>query len=136
MARLPEEIKPAMQGVLPSKLATCSNDGVPNLATISQVFWVDQEHVALSFQFFNKTIKNVRENPRAQVFMICPQTWQPWLLDIRYERSETDGEVFDAMDMQLEAIASMTGMSGVFKLKAADIYHVEGVSKLEVDSGA
>jgi len=136
MARLPEEIKPAMQGVAPSKLATCSRDGVPNVATISQVYWVDHEHVALSFQFFNKTIKNVRENPRAQAFLLDPTTWTPWLLDIRYERSETEGEVFDAMDMQLEAIASMTGMAGVFKLKAADIYFVEGVQKLEVDPGA
>jgi hypothetical protein len=136
MARLPDEIKPAMQGVAPSKLATCAKDGTPNVTTISQIFWVDDEHVALSFQFFNKTIKNVRENPRAQAFLLDPTTWTPWLLDIRYERSETEGEVFDAMDMQLEAIASMTGMAGVFKLKAADIYFVEGVHKLEVDPGA
>jgi hypothetical protein len=35
------------------------------------------------------------------------------------------------MDMQIEAIASMTGMSGVFKLRAADIYRVTSVEKIE-----
>ena len=34
------------------------------------------------------------------------------------------------MDMQLEAIASMSGMSGVFKLQAADVYRVLSVRKM------
>jgi hypothetical protein len=33
------------------------------------------------------------------------------------------------MDMELEAIASLTGMSGVFKLRAADVYRVLSVRK-------
>ena len=33
------------------------------------------------------------------------------------------------MDMKLEAIASMTGMSDIFKLRAADVYKVLAVRK-------
>ncbi len=135
MARLPEEIKPAMQGAIPSTLVTCSSEGVPNTTIISQVYWVTDERVALSFQFFSKTIKNVRENPRATVVLVSPIDFTPWILGIRYLHSETEGPTFDTMDMQLEAIASMSGLSGVFKLKAADIYAVESVQKIDLGAG-
>ena len=52
-----------------------------------------------------------------------------WALNLAFERSETKGPIFDAMDMQIEAIASMTGMKGIFKLRAADIYRVLSVTK-------
>jgi len=65
MGILPDEIKPAMQGVIPSHVVTCSLDGTPNITAVSQVYYVDSDHVALSYQFFSKTIKNIRENPRA-----------------------------------------------------------------------
>ena len=110
-------------------MATCSANGVPNATIISQVYYVDETHVALSFQFFNKTIKNVRENPRAWAGVTDFVGQSDWELDLEFERSETDGPIFDAMDMQIEAIASATGMSGIFKLRAADIYRVLSVTK-------
>jgi hypothetical protein len=129
MGILPDEIKPATQGVIPSHVATCALDGTPNITTVSQVYYVDPDHVALSYQFFSKTIKNIRENPRALVWMINPETLESWDLEIEYDHSETSGPVFDSMDMQIEAIASMTGMKGIFKLRAADIYRVISATK-------
>lgn len=129
MGMLTDEIKPALQGIIPAALATCALDGTPNVTTVSQVYWVDPDHVALSFQFFNKTIRNIRQNPRASVVFHDPQRGTAWELELRYERSETEGPLFESMEMQLDAIASMQGLSGVFQLKAADIYRVLGVRR-------
>ncbi len=129
MGILPDEIKPAMQGVIPSHVVTCSGDGTPNASAISQVYYVDADHVALSHQFFNKTVRNVRENPKALVWVISPETFDAWDLEVEYEHAETSGPVFEALDMQIEAIASIVGLKGIFKLRSADIYRVISVTK-------
>ena len=126
---LPEEIKPAMQGLVPSTLVSCSLEGVPNTTEISQVWYVDENHVALSHQFFNKTHRNIRANPFAFVIIRHPESFQEWHIELQYDHSESEGPLFDDMDMKLEAIASMTGMSGIFKLRAADVYKVLSVRK-------
>ena len=127
--RLPAEIRPVLDNGIPAAMVTCSADGIPNATVISQVYFVDDTHVALSFQFFSKTMRNVRENPRAHVTVHDIQGLARWLLELEFEHSETEGPIFDAMDMQIEAIASMTGMTGIFKLRAADIYRVISVEK-------
>jgi len=129
VATLPDEIKAAMQGVIPSHVITCAADGTPNASVISQVYWVDAEHVALSHQFFNKTTRNVRENPRALVSLISPETFDSWNLELAFDHADTSGPVFDALDMQIEAIASIVGLKGIFKLRSADIYRVITVAK-------
>ena len=130
MTRLPSEIRPVLESGTPGVMVTCSADGTPNATVISQVYYVDETHAALSFQFFSKTIRNVRENPRAFVCVFDIAGQAHWEVQLQFERSETTGPVFDAMDMQIEAIASATGMTGIFKLRAADIYRVAGVDIL------
>jgi len=112
------------QGVLPATFYTASADGIPNVAYLSHVDYVDQGHVALSFQFFNKSRRNIAENPYASVIVIDPDTGQAWSLRIRYLHSETTGPVFERMNLRIEAIASYSGLKGIFKLLAADIYEV------------
>ncbi len=126
---LPDVIKPSMEGAIPSSIVTCSLDGVPNVTEISQVYYVDDTHVALSHQFFNKTHRNIRQNPYVYACLRDPHTWQEWILEMQYDHSEQEGPVFDEMDLKIEAIASVTGMEGGFKLIAADIYKVTSVRK-------
>ena len=127
---IPVEAKPSMQGAMQSILATCNRDGTPNVTSVSQVWYVDPRHVAVSFQFFNKTSENLRDNPHASIRLFDPNGQDHWALDVEFVRAETTGPVFDDMEMQLEAIASMTGMTGVFKLRAAHIYEVLRIERL------
>ena len=133
---LPDAIRPVLQNGVPAVIVTCSVAGVPNATIISQAYYVDATHVALSFQFFNKTIRNVRENPRASLCLSDITGCANWVLDIEFVRSETDGPVFDEMDMQIEAIASATGMSGIFKLRAADVYRVRSFERVPHDASS
>ena len=114
----------ALQGMFPSWITSCSKDGEPNTTVISQIWYVDENHVALSFQFFNKTKKNISENPFAFATITDPNSMQQFNLELKYDHSDTNGDLFDDMDMKLQAIASMSGMSDIFKLQAADVYKV------------
>src|SRR5262245_52174903 len=127
---LPDEMRSVMDNGLPAVVVTCSADGTPNATLISHVHYVDESHIALSFQFFNKTIRNVRENPRACVSLNDVETSSQWILDAQYDHSEAEGPIFDEMDMRIEAIASASGMAGIFKLRAADVYQVKSFKSL------
>ncbi|WP_342133415.1 GAF domain-containing protein [Hydrogenophaga sp. OTU3427] len=121
------EVRPCMEGAIPAMMATCAPDGTPNVAYISQVFHVDDRHVALSFQFFNKTRQNILAQPQATVLMLHPVTACFYRLHLRYLRTETSGPVFEGMKAQLAGIASHSGMAEVFRLRGADIYAVLAV---------
>ncbi len=129
-ASLPDGIRPVMESGVPVVLATCSGDGEPNVSVVSQAYYVDPEHVAVSFQFFSKTIRNVRENPRASMCLHDIWNGRRFVLGLRYDHSETEGPIFERMSLEIEAIASATGMSGIFKLSSADVYEVISADSL------
>jgi len=119
-----DAIRDCLDGSIPGTLATCSADGVPNITYVSQVDYVDGEHVALSFQFFSKTRENVLANPEVRVTVIHPVTAASYQLALRYLRTESEGPLFERMKAKLAGIASHTGMAGVFRLRGADVYRV------------
>jgi adenylate cyclase len=125
------DIRACLEGAIPATMATCAADGTPNVAYLSQVVYVDEEHVALSFQFFNKTRQNILANPHAVVLVMDPQTAALYRLHIEYLRTETGGPLFERMKAQLAGIASHTGMQGVFKLLGSDVYRVKRVEAIE-----
>ena len=123
-------LRRCFEGAIPAAIATCSRDGTPNVSYISEVHYVDRQHVALSFQFFSKTRQNVLENPRATVIVIHPDTGAQYKLAVRYLRTEESGPLFECMKAKLAGIASHAGMTGVFRLRGSDVYRVESVSEV------
>jgi hypothetical protein len=120
-------MQPALQGVIPSALATCAADGTPNATFISQVFYVDDRHVALSFQFMNKTWRNLQENPVATVVITCPATFSEWKLRLWFLERQTEGPLFDHMEMLLHAMSSMLRTKAEFSFQSALLCRVESV---------
>ena len=85
-----DSVRACMEGAIPATVATCAADGTPNVSYVSQVHYVDSGHVALSFQFFNKTRENVLANSRAAVTVIDPRSAAQYRLALEYLRTETE----------------------------------------------
>ncbi|MDQ1380233.1 MAG: adenylate cyclase [Actinomycetota bacterium] len=117
-------------GVIPPVLATCSGTGVPNIAHVSQLSLVDRDHIAVSNQYFSKTVANLATNPRAAVLITDSQGYDTFHLDLEYERTETSGPLFDELRAGIEAISVLMHMEDVFALRGADIYRVVEVRAL------
>jgi adenylate cyclase len=129
-----ESIASCFHGQIPSPLATCSADGVPNVTYMSIVHYIDSERVGLSRQFLNKTRSNLDANPFSQASVVDPETFEEYVLDLQYLHTETEGPVFEAMRANLEAVASQTGMGEVFRLRGVDVHRV--LDCVAVGSGA
>ena len=125
-----DAIRDCLDGAIPAMIATCSADGVPNVAYLSQVEYVDDAHVALSYQFFNRTRRNVLAHPLARLIVTQPLTGARYRLLVRYLRTETAGPLFERMKAKLAGIASHTGMSGVFRLLGSDVYRVLAIERV------
>jgi adenylate cyclase len=125
-----DAIRNCFEGVIPGTMATASADGVPNVAYLSQIAYVDASHVALSYQFFNKTRQNLLANPRAVLAVIDPHTAAHYRLHLEFLRTERAGPLFESMKAKLSGLASHTGMGGVFQLLGSDVFKVHRVEQV------
>ena len=117
-----EALRECMEGAVPATIATSSAAGEPNVAYLSQVEFVGPRTLALSFQFFNQTRRNVLANPSARLVITHPATGARYRLLIRYQSTQTSGPLFERMKAKLAGIASHTGMAGIFRLQGSTVY--------------
>jgi adenylate cyclase len=117
-------VRRMMEGVIPPVLCTASADRVPNVSYLSLCEYVDPLHIALSYQFFNRSRENVLATRRAALTLDDPYTGAGVVLQLEYQRTETEGPVFERLRAKLMGVASHIGMDKVFHLRGADIYRV------------
>ncbi len=67
MVKLTDEIKESLTGTKIVFLATASKEGAPNVVPIGAFKLLDDERLLISDQFFNKTLKNMKENPKIAI---------------------------------------------------------------------
>jgi len=125
-----ETIRECLEGVIPGQIATCDSDSMPNLAYLSQVQFIDNEHVALSYQFFNCTRQNVLAGSPVRLLLTDHLTGAQYRLRLEYLRTETAGPLFEQMKAKLAGIASHTGMSDVFHLLGSDVYRILDIKQV------
>lgn len=129
-----EDIPACFEGIIPSSICTVAADGTPNITYLSVVSRIDNDHVALSRQFFKKTEENADVNPFAQVQLVEPHTGRHFQLDLEFERTETSGPLFERMRLKLDAVAAFEGMGQVFKLRGTDICKVRRCSMVPCEN--
>lgn len=130
MQPLLSSLRRCFEGAVPAVIATCDENAMPNVAYLSQVDYIDEDHVALSFQFFNTTRKNILINPTATILLVDPVTAEHYHLHISYLHTISEGPLFESMKARLAGIASHSGMSDVFRLKGSDIYRVQSIEQI------
>jgi predicted pyridoxine 5'-phosphate oxidase superfamily flavin-nucleotide-binding protein len=67
MVNLTDEIRESLAGTKIVFLATSSKDGTPNAVPIGAFRLLDEGTLLISDQFFNKTLRNMKENPKAAI---------------------------------------------------------------------
>ncbi|MCK5595013.1 pyridoxamine 5'-phosphate oxidase family protein [bacterium] len=95
MAKLPEEVRKAInkQDVFP--IATCSSDGVSNVVYVAYLKAIDDEIVLIADNYFDKTRSNILSNPK-MAFVVRDKDKGSFQIKGTVERL-TDGQVFEEM---------------------------------------
>ena len=67
MVNLTEEIRESLKSTKIVFMATSSKDHIPNAVPIGAFQLLDDETLLISDQFFNKTLRNLKENPHIAI---------------------------------------------------------------------
>ncbi len=74
MVKLTSEMIEMIKATRVMPLATASADGEPNVVPIGVLYVIDPETLWIGNQFMKTTKKNLKENPRACIYLWSPET--------------------------------------------------------------
>jgi len=125
MAKMTDRMKELFEKVPTIILATSTGDGTPNAVPVGSKKIIDDETILISNQFFNKTLANLRANPRVAV------TFWEGFEGYQLKGSiviETSGQRFEETAKWIEDLGNKIGFpltsKGAVILKINEIYAV------------
>lgn len=121
MAKMPQECQDLINNVYAAALSTCL-DGAPNVVPVSMKQVIDDETVMVSDQYLNKTLANLKANPRAALSVWDNEGGFQVKGSVTYEN---EGPRYEAVAAQVKEILS--GMGYDFTSKGVAYIHVEEV---------
>lgn len=120
MAKMPKDCMGMINNVYAAAVATCDENGVPNVVCCSMKQAWDDETVMISDQYMNKTLANVRANQRMAVTVWYETHGYQVKGTVTYE---DEGERYEMIAAQVHQILSSMGYD----------YYSKGVCWLHVD---
>jgi hypothetical protein len=125
MAKMDERVKEIFQKRQDVVLATASKEGIPNVVVVGAKKIIDDETILISDQYFDKTLANMKENPRVAVTV--------WDKTEGYQIKgtvtiETSGSLFEETARWIEDLGKKFNIplksKGAVILKITDIYTI------------
>jgi hypothetical protein len=73
MVKLTADMKEAFEKMKVFSVATASKDGTPNVVPLAMVRLVDDETIWITDNFMNKSMSNLRVNPKVAIYIWGPE---------------------------------------------------------------
>jgi predicted pyridoxine 5'-phosphate oxidase superfamily flavin-nucleotide-binding protein len=131
MAKMTQRMQELFDKVRIAVLSTATPDGIPNAVPVGAKKILDDETVLISDQYFNKTLANMKANPRAALTF--------WEGTEGYQLKgsvtiETSGQRFEETARWVEERSKKSGVPRVSK--GAAILHIEEIYGVSPGPGA
>jgi predicted pyridoxine 5'-phosphate oxidase superfamily flavin-nucleotide-binding protein len=131
MAKMTERMMELLTKVPTAILATATSDGTPNAVPFGAKKVIDSETILISDQFFNKTLANLKANPK--VALTFWEGYEGYQLKGTIT-IETSGKRYEETAAWIEDMGNKVGMP--LKSKGAVILKVEEIFGLSPGPGA
>ncbi len=127
MAKMPDYVKSMLKNQRIVVFSTASKDGIPNAVPIGAKKIIDDETILISNQYFDKTLKNLIENPVAGLTFWDTKSHEGYQIK-GTTTIETSGERFKKTAKWIEEIGKAKNKplksKGAVILKITDVYCV------------
>jgi hypothetical protein len=121
MVKLNTDMKEAFSKMKVFPVATASRDGTPNVVPLGVVELIDDETIWITDNFMNKSISNLRTNPKIAIFIWGPEI--KGCFQIKGVTSiRTSGKEYDEMKAKLNIKNPALPARSLIIVKITEVY--------------